>query len=79
MGRAEARSAGIDRPAGVTRAFQVSLYKVEPSKAVFACNLFAKHCDRSALFDEMEERGPQVPLVSKPATLACRAERLAGA
>ena len=33
--RTEARSAGINRPAGVTRTFQVSLYKVEPSKAVF--------------------------------------------
>jgi hypothetical protein len=43
MRSAEARSAGIDRPEGVARRFQVSLYKVEPSKAVFRCNLLAKN------------------------------------
>jgi hypothetical protein len=55
---AEARSAGIDRPEGVTRAFQVILYKVEPSKAVFARNLLAKDDWRAALLDEVEPRGP---------------------
>jgi len=34
MRRAEARSAGIDRPDGVARSFQVSVYKVEPTEAV---------------------------------------------
>lgn len=38
----DARSAQIGRCAGVIRCFQVSLYKVEPSEAVSACNLFAK-------------------------------------
>lgn len=79
MRRTEARSAGIHRPAGVARRLHVSLYKVEPSEAVTACNLFSKDDWRSALTDEMEERGPQMPLVSKPAAFACRAERLAGA
>jgi hypothetical protein len=37
---ADARSAEIDRPDGVTRSFQISLYKVEPHEAVLACNLF---------------------------------------
>jgi hypothetical protein len=55
---AEARSAGIDRSAGVARSFQVSLYKVEPTKAVFARNLFSKHNLRSALDDEMVEGWP---------------------
>ena len=58
VGRAEARRAGIDRPDGVALSFQVSLYKVEPSEAVLACNLLAKDDARSALFDEMKERGP---------------------
>jgi hypothetical protein len=40
--RADARSAQIDRPAGVIRSFQVSLNKVEPSKAVLARNLLQR-------------------------------------
>jgi hypothetical protein len=78
MRSAEARSAGICRPEGVARRFHVRRYKVEPSKAVFRCNLLAKDEFRAALFDEPVERGPQVPLVIKPAAFACRAERLAG-
>lgn len=78
MRRTEARSAGIHRPAGVARSFQVRRYKVEPCKTVTACNLLAKDCDRPALTDKMEERGPQVPLVRSPLSFACRAERLAG-
>lgn len=77
--RAEARSAGIRRPDGVARSFQVSVYKVEPSEAVLARNLLAKDDVRAALLDEMMERGPKVPLVIEPAAFACRAERLAGA
>ena len=42
MRRPDARSAQIDRPAGVTRTFQVSVNKVEPSKSVLGRNLFAK-------------------------------------
>ena len=75
MRRPDARSAKIDRPAGVIRSFQVSLYKVEPSKAVLARNLFTKDDWRAALADEVVEGGPEVPLVSKPAAFACRAER----
>lgn len=79
MRSAEARSAGICRPEGVARRFHVSRYKVEPSKAVFRCNLLAKDELRTALTDKPVEGGPQVPLVIKPAAFACRAERLAGA
>ena len=79
MRRTDARTAGIDRPEGVTRSFHVRLNKVEPSEAVLACNLLAKDDCRAALSDEMVERWPKVPLVSKPMSLACRAERLAGA
>ena len=56
--RAEARSAGIDCPAGVARSFQVSRYKVEPSEAVLACNLLAKDDWRAALFDKPVEVRP---------------------
>jgi hypothetical protein len=40
--RADARSAQICRPEGVARCFHVSVYKVEPTEAVLACNLLAK-------------------------------------
>jgi hypothetical protein len=56
--RTEARSAGINRPAGVALSFQVSVYKVDPSESVFARNLLAKDDARAADSDEMEERGP---------------------
>jgi hypothetical protein len=77
--RADARSAEIGSPCGVARGFQVSAYKVEPLKAVFARNLLAKDDWRAALADEPVERGPKVPLVSKPSTFASRGEGLAGA
>jgi hypothetical protein len=79
MRRTEARSAGIDCPAGVTRLIQVSKYNVEPSEAVCAANLFANDDCRATLADEPVECGPEVPRVSKPTSLACRAERLAWA
>jgi hypothetical protein len=76
MRRAEARSAGIDRPDGVVRAFQVSVYKVEPSEAVLACNLLAKDDVRATLRDETEEVGPEVTGVVEASALAGGAERL---
>jgi hypothetical protein len=79
MGRAEAASRKYGLPARVANRFQVSRYKVEPVNASRACNLLPKDNARAALTDEPVERGPQVPLVSKPAAFACRAERLAGA
>jgi len=79
MGRADARSAEINRPAGVARSFQVSLYKVEPTEAVLARNLLAKDDWRAADRNEVVESRPKVPLVSKPCAFACRAERLARA
>lgn len=56
--RAEARSAQIDRCAGVSRSFQVSAYKVEPAEAVLARNLLTKNDARASLLDEMVEGGP---------------------
>jgi hypothetical protein len=77
--RTEARSRGNDRPDGVTHAFQISVNKVEPSSAVLSRNLLPKNDRRFADADEVEPRRPQVPLVSKPASFACRGERLARA
>jgi hypothetical protein len=54
----DARSAQIQRPDGVSLAFQVSVYKVEPSEAVLARNLLAKDDARSALADEVEPVRP---------------------
>ena len=77
--RADARSAQIERPDGVTRAFQVRLNKVEPRKCVLACNLLAKDDARASESNEMKPGGPYMPLIIKPAPCACRAERLARA
>lgn len=41
--RADARSAQICNPDGVTRVFQVSAYKVEPRESVLTRNLLAKN------------------------------------
>jgi hypothetical protein len=78
MRRAEARSAEIDRPEGVTRTFHVSVYKVEPTEAVLARNLFAKDDWRAALANEAEEIGPEVAGVIDAAALSGCAERLTG-
>ncbi|MEG3175882.1 hypothetical protein U1872_06540 [Sphingomonas sp. RB3P16] len=56
--RPDARSAQIDRPAGVIRSFQVSLNKVEPTESVLARNLFSKDVRRAALLDEIVPSGP---------------------
>jgi hypothetical protein len=78
MRSTDARSAKIDRCAGVIRAFQVSLYKVEPLKAVAACNLLAKDDWRAALRDETEEFGPEMAFVSEPGAFTGGAKGLAG-
>jgi len=75
--RTDARSRERNRPKGVTQGFQVSLYKVDPRLCVLARNLFSKDDCRAALLDEPVEVGPKVPLVIKPSSFACRAERLA--
>jgi len=76
--RADARSANIARPDGVTRVFHVSVYKVEPSEAVFARNLLSKNDWRAALADEVGPHGPQVALVVEAFSFACAGEWLTG-
>ena len=77
--RTDARRRERDRPEGVTQGFQVSVYKVDPRACVLTRNLLSNDCWRSALRDEVVEGWPQMPLVIKPSSFACRAERLAGA
>jgi len=75
--RTDARRRERDTPEGVTHGFQVSVYKVDPYIDVFARNLLSNDDCRLALRDEVPKSWPEVPLVSKPSALACRAERLA--
>jgi hypothetical protein len=79
VGRTDATSRDRTRPNGVTHSFQVIRYKVEPSPSSLARNLLSKNDWRSALVDEPLPSGPYVPLVIKPLSFACRAERLAWA
>lgn len=79
MRGADARSAGIDRPDGVARSFQVSLNSVEPLKAVRARNLLAKDDWRTALTDEIEQNWPEVTLIDESLSPAGCRERLARA
>lgn len=73
----DARRRERNSPEGIRQGFHVSLYKVEPRLCVLACNLLSKDDCRLALADEPMEVWPQVPLVIKPSSRACRAERLA--
>jgi hypothetical protein len=78
MRSADARSADIGCCAGVVRSFQVSLYSVEPSEPVLACNLLAKNDRRPLRGDEAVELWPEMALIIEPSALACCAEGLAG-
>jgi hypothetical protein len=76
---ADARSAQIRHPNGVSRYFQVSAYSVEPAEAVLARNLLSKDNWRAALCDEPMELGPEVTLVGKSCSFSGGAEWLAWA
>jgi hypothetical protein len=75
MVRTRARGFNRDCPHGVAQGFQITSHKSEPLSS--GRNLLAKDCCRAALLDEPVPGRPKVPLVSKPAAAACRAERLA--
>jgi hypothetical protein len=74
--RADARSAQIGSPHGMTQVFQVNAYSGEPFTSSRARNLFSKDRCRLELADEMEKGRPEMPLILKPKIFACRAERL---
>lgn len=73
----DARSRERDSPEGIFHGFQVSLYNVEPRLCVLACNLLTKDDSRRALADVPGKIGPEMALVIKPKSFACRGERLA--
>src|SRR5262245_37959077 len=75
---ADARSAKIRRPNGVTRSFQVIRHGIEPLKGNLARNLLSKHDWRAALADEPKPVGPEMALVLEAFPLARRTERLTG-
>jgi hypothetical protein len=79
MRRADARSAQIGSRPGISHAFQVSEHSGEPFSPSAACNLLAKDDCRSALRNEAEEGGPEMPLVGCSLSFAGDAEGLAGA
>jgi len=56
--RTDARRRKRDTPKGVTHAFHVSVYKVDPSICVLARNLLSKDDWRAALRDEVLPGGP---------------------
>jgi hypothetical protein len=74
--RADARSAQIGGPNGISQRFQVSTNSGEPRPAVSARNLLSKEDCRAALLDETAEDGPEVALVGCPSSTAGAAEWL---
>lgn len=73
---ADARSAQIGGPDGISQVFQVSAYSGEPVPASAARNLLASDDWRAALGDEPEKSGPEVPLVENARSAACAGEGL---
>jgi hypothetical protein len=76
--RADARSAQIGSPAGISQFFQVKANSGEPFTSILARNLLAKHRCRSALGDEGVKSGPQVPLIGVSLSFASARKRLTG-
>ena len=72
MRRADAVCADNRRPAGVTNAFQVCEYSIEPTVSNRARNLLAKDALRASLFDEPKKLWPEVARVCVPFAFAGR-------
>jgi hypothetical protein len=79
VGRADARSAEIDRPCGVALTFQISAYTVEPGETCPACHLLANDDRRPEGCDQAVHLGPEVPFICGSSLLASSAEGLAWA
>jgi hypothetical protein len=77
--RTDARSRERRTCEGITQSLQVRLNKVDPLLGSLACNLLSKDDWRAALSDKMEPGRPDMPLIVKPSSFTCRAERLARA
>src|ERR1035437_1845470 len=76
MWRADARSAQIGTPDGISSSFHVSAYSGEPFTSIRTRNLFAKDDCRTALGDEPIKRGPQVSFVGMAFPLSSARKRL---
>ena len=76
VGRVDGASRNIDRPAGVTDAFQISADSVEPTVASLSANLFAHADPRPASVDESKHVGPQMPRIVRSGAFAGDGERL---
>ena len=76
MGRADARSAQIGGPAGISQCFQISAYSGEPFTSIRIRNLFSKRNCRAALGDEAVKSGPQMSLIGMALALSRARKRL---
>jgi hypothetical protein len=74
--RADARSAQIGGPAGISQCFQVSAYSGEPFTSILARNLLSKDDCRAALGDEAVKSGPEVSFVGMAFALSRARKRL---
>jgi len=74
--RADARSAQIGGPAGISCAFQVSTNSGEPLAPILSRNLLSKDRCRPALGDEAVKSGPEVSFVGMAFVLSCARNRL---
>jgi hypothetical protein len=74
--RADARSAQIGGPAGISHCFQISAYSGEPFTPILARNLLSKDRCRAALGDERVKSGPEVSLVDMALPLSRARKRL---
>jgi hypothetical protein len=63
VGSADARSAQIGTPEGISITLQVSTNSGEPLPAILSRNLFSKDRCRAALGDEAVKSGPEVSFV----------------
>lgn len=70
MRGADARSAQIGGPDGISQCFQVSAYSGEPSPAICARNLLSNDDCRQALGDEVPHDRPQMAHVVGSASLS---------
>jgi hypothetical protein len=77
--RADATSAQIGGPDGITRALQVTTNSGQPLKSRQFCNLLTKNDCRAPLADEPKEVRPQVPIIAESPARTRRAEWLAWA
>jgi hypothetical protein len=73
---ADARSAQIGGPEGISHSFQVSAYSGEPFPAILVRNLLSSDHWRVALGDEAVKSGPEVSLIGMASARSSARKRL---